>query len=210
MGWLYDFLDISTQTANKFYAWGWRGSLIGAVLTAVSVGFLYWGTRVRDHDSESQLANLNYEAGQARERASKLEERAATFEKEAAVARQETEKLKASVAWRRLSKEQYEGLIEALHGQTFEVWLTFVGDDPESTTFRSELDQALTKAGLKTNYFSGYAMAVGLQIRNHPGPQMDAIVTAFNKVGIPFVITEPGKMFKDKLEILVGSKPPPF
>jgi hypothetical protein len=52
------------------------------------VAFLYWGTRVRDHDFEHNIATLNVEAGGARERAGKLEERAAGLEKEAEQARE--------------------------------------------------------------------------------------------------------------------------
>jgi hypothetical protein len=74
--------QISLETANKFYAWGWRASLAGAVVTAVGVVFLFWGTRVRDRNFEAQVGALNREAGEARERAGKLEERSAGLEKE--------------------------------------------------------------------------------------------------------------------------------
>jgi hypothetical protein len=74
--------QISLETANKFYAWGWRASLAGAVVTAIGVVFLFWGTRVRDRDFEAQVGALNREAGEARERAGKLEERSAGLEKE--------------------------------------------------------------------------------------------------------------------------------
>jgi hypothetical protein len=96
------FFDISLKTANKFYTLGWWGSIVGAIVTAVAVIFLMWGTRVRDHDFESQTSNLNLEAAQARERAAKLEERAASLEKEAAEARAEQERLKAGLAARAL------------------------------------------------------------------------------------------------------------
>jgi hypothetical protein len=51
------FFDVSLETANKFYVWGWRGSLAGAVVTAVAVVFLMWGTHIRDRDFEAQLAS---------------------------------------------------------------------------------------------------------------------------------------------------------
>ena len=51
------FFDVSLDTANRFYAWGWRGSIAGAVITAVAVVFLMWGTHVRDRDFEAQLAS---------------------------------------------------------------------------------------------------------------------------------------------------------
>ncbi len=46
---------VSLETGNKFYAWGWRGSIIGAVITAIAVVFLMWGTHIRDRDLEMQL-----------------------------------------------------------------------------------------------------------------------------------------------------------
>jgi hypothetical protein len=53
------FFEISLETANKFYAWGWRASIAGAVITAVGVILLMYGTRVRDRATESQLSRAN-------------------------------------------------------------------------------------------------------------------------------------------------------
>lgn len=41
------FLEISLETANKFNAWGWRGSIVGALITAIAVCFLMWETLSR-------------------------------------------------------------------------------------------------------------------------------------------------------------------
>jgi septal ring factor EnvC (AmiA/AmiB activator) len=68
------WLDISLETANKFYLWGWRGSIVGAVVTALSVVFLMWGTRIRDHDAEAQMLSANERIDHANDRASTLEE----------------------------------------------------------------------------------------------------------------------------------------
>ena len=46
------FFEITLETANKFYEWGWRASIAGAVITAVGVILLMYGTRVRDRDTE--------------------------------------------------------------------------------------------------------------------------------------------------------------
>ena len=51
------FFDVSLDTANKFYEWGWRASIAGAVITAFGVIFPLYGTRVRDRDTKSQLNN---------------------------------------------------------------------------------------------------------------------------------------------------------
>ena len=47
--------EISLETANKFYYWGLRGSIIGAIISAIAICFLVWGTVVRDRDIETQL-----------------------------------------------------------------------------------------------------------------------------------------------------------
>src|SRR5271155_2936316 len=59
--------DVSLETANSLYKWGWRGSIFGAVITALAVASLMWGTRVRDRDFEARMTELNVVAGQARE-----------------------------------------------------------------------------------------------------------------------------------------------
>ena len=53
------FFEISLETANKFYSWGWRASIAGAVITAIGLILLMYGTRVRDRDMESQLSRAN-------------------------------------------------------------------------------------------------------------------------------------------------------
>jgi uncharacterized membrane protein len=70
------FFEISLETANKFYTWGWRASIAGAVITAVGVILLMSGTRVRDHETESQLSRASLLTAQTSERAAKLEVRA--------------------------------------------------------------------------------------------------------------------------------------
>jgi hypothetical protein len=59
------FFDISLETANKFYEWGWRASITGAVITTVGVILLMYGTRVRDRDTEVQLIRANREVAAA-------------------------------------------------------------------------------------------------------------------------------------------------
>jgi hypothetical protein len=80
MDWVFSLIpDVSLETASKFYTFGWAASLLGAAVTFAGVIFLMWGTRVRDHDFETQMSMLNSEAATARERA---------------------ENIKAGVAWR--------------------------------------------------------------------------------------------------------------
>src|SRR5215831_5748035 len=125
---------------------GWRFSAIGAVITMLGVGLLWWGTRVRDQDFEHSMAELNSEAGEARERASQVEQRAADLEKEAASARLETEKLKAVVAWRIIPTESASQLEKALSDKPGSVNLRYTEGDPESLFLAIQLSNILSKA----------------------------------------------------------------
>src|ERR1035438_5593802 len=92
MAWLISLLDISLATANRFYAWGWGLSASGAAITVLGIGLLWWGTRVRDHDFEENIAGLHTKAG--------------VFEKDAAEARKQTAELQKEAAKIQLNLEQ--------------------------------------------------------------------------------------------------------
>jgi len=200
------WFDISLETANKLYLWGWRGSLLGASLTALSVIFLMWGTRVRDHDAERQFADLNFEAGRARERASKLEERAAAFEKEAAQARLETERLREQMAWRRLTPKQGEILSAAIRKTGLKPVIFVTTTDPEASSLRDDFVAVLRAAGDMDPHWSvglaGGSFA-GLAISG-PQQEKEALGLAFNEAELS--IADGGN--SDKLTIIIGARPP--
>jgi hypothetical protein len=107
--------DISLQTANQFYALGWKASVLGAVVTFVGVALLFWGTRVRDRDFETQMASLNREAAQFRE--------------SAAHAELETARIKERLAPRFMRREPF---LAALKNQPKgRVEILYLRDDPE-------------------------------------------------------------------------------
>jgi hypothetical protein len=217
MDWVLSLIpDISLSTANNFYTWGWIASISGAAITFAGVLFLMWGTRVRDHDFEHNIATLNSEAGAARERAGKLEERAAGLEKETALAKertagleQETTRLKIAAAWRRLLPAQAEAITSALKGQTFElaVYGMRAENDPEAHSLWQEIVAALRKTDLKlapaTILASGFAVSVAGE-----GPEVEAIKKAFAGAGI--VLFDSNKIAGPwKIELHVGTKLPP-
>jgi hypothetical protein len=82
MGWSAGFFDISLGRANQFYAWGWRASVIGAVITMCGVGLLWLGTRVRDRDFDENIAALHDRASTSDERSKLLEQSNLTLQKE--------------------------------------------------------------------------------------------------------------------------------
>ena len=95
---LLTFLDISLETANKIYSLGWKLSFSGATITLIGVSLLMWGTRIRDHDFEANIGQLNIDAAKANERAAQLENDAAKSRKRTASLEAEAEKTKEAVA----------------------------------------------------------------------------------------------------------------
>src|SRR4051812_19134837 len=93
-----EFFDISLERANDFYAWGWRLSAFGAVITMIGVAALWMGTRVRDRDFELQMTAANKTSAEALERAGVLEKDAATIRDRAASAELKLEQLRRQVA----------------------------------------------------------------------------------------------------------------
>jgi hypothetical protein len=182
-------LDISLDRANQLYEWGWRLSAIGAMATMIGIAILWIGTRVRDRDSETQMADLNLEAATARERAGKLEERAAGLEHDAAQARLETERLKGVVAWRAIPADVAEKLRSALSIRHGYVNLRYTDGDPESLFFAIQISRVLANAGWQvapgalkpTN-----VLIFGIRLPDGNGDDANALRKAFHDANIPF------------------------
>lgn len=193
------FFDISLDTANGLYRWGWRLSALGAVATMVGIGVLWWGTRVRDHDFDNQMASLNAEAGNARERAAKLE-------KDAEEARRETERLKETLAWRELKPSQVDAIKAALAGARFEIPLSFTQSDPEATAFANQLADALVAGGISVTtqptVWVGDTV-FGVRISQTPGGNAERLAAALAAAGIEFTYSAPTA----ELRMSVGTKP---
>jgi hypothetical protein len=142
-----NIFDVSLDTANQFYSWGWRGSIAGALITTGAVILLMWGTRVRDRENEKQIAETTAGAARANERAANLEVQAAALRLEAEQARLATEKLKSQVAWRELSATQQAELTKYLKQNPGNVDLAFITGDQESMRFAMQLRHAFENAG---------------------------------------------------------------
>jgi hypothetical protein len=153
MGWIADFFDISLVRANQFYTWGWRASVVGAVITMCGVGLLWLGTRVRDRDFDENIARLHDRAATSEERAGALEketarltsgnlELATNLERERAA----RARIEAGLAPRHVSAEQKAALINALKGVKLDVIMSRY-DAPETTAYANEIAAALVEAG---------------------------------------------------------------
>jgi hypothetical protein len=207
MDWVLGLIpDISLERANQFYTWGWTFSLLGALITFAAVLFLMWGTRVRDHDFENQMGNLNSEAGNARERAGILEKRAAELEGE-------TLQLKSRLAWRRISKEQHDRIVAELSNIKAEIAVTYPMGDAEAAVAASDIIKSLKDSGISikgngasasmfmpTPPFGIIVTQTGTEQIAHP------IAKALVAAGISVKIETGAKEFS----LIVGSRPSPF
>jgi hypothetical protein len=212
--------DISIQTADALYKWGWLGSLAGAFLTAVAVASLIWGTRVRDREAATQLSNANTAASQANVRAATLEVRAAGLENEAAQAKLEQEKLKATLAWRQIPPETASALQAHIAKRQSSVTIAYTGNDPEALFYAIQFSRIFEQAHWKILPESrtyGASIIFNIAI---PGPTTADIAfvrDAFHAVGIGFSedkLPQPVSTVTygpaQAVTVMYGSKPPPF
>ena len=187
--------SITSQVADAIYTWSNVLLVLGAILALTGTAGVFWSGGVREKFADERISANEAETAKAKA--------------ETAQAKLEQERLKTLMVWRRVSPSQALQLSSILKGVQLELWLAWVGDDPEATVFRGDLEAALTSAGVKTKYFSGYARAVGLSVHGGTPEERQTLLGAFHAAGLPLVESDQQGMMKDQLEITVGTKPPP-
>jgi hypothetical protein len=151
------FFDVSIDTAKQFYAWGWRASVAGALVTTFGVGFLFWGTRVRDRDFESQIATLHDRAATSEERSKELEKGNLTLRRD--IEREQTERLKIEerLKPRTINPNQEETIIALLShapkGKLYVVGAFLDGTDAKP--FAKRISEVLEKSGFTVSEADG-------------------------------------------------------
>jgi septum formation topological specificity factor MinE len=153
--------------------------------------------------SNAKLEDANVNAAQANERA-------ASLEKDAAEARLETQRLKAQIAWRRLSKQQSDILVATLKNKPMKVCLEWVDNDPESVQFSDDIYKALETAGIELSVFHGYERAVGFGISLGLSENGQLLRMAFAQIGLGLADHVPSFQQLDTIHFLVGTKGPMF
>ena len=136
-------LNISLETANKFYSWGWKASLFGALITLIGVSLLMLGTRVRDQDFEAQIANLNSSAATANENAAKLEKETELLKKENLETKLVLEKLKAQRTITAEMRKKFFSNLKKFAGTDF----ILAASNNESIIFAKEIGDVLVENG---------------------------------------------------------------
>ncbi len=229
------FFDLSLDWANRIYAWGWRSSVVGAVITALGVGLLMWGTRVRDRDFEEQVAVLHEKSAAAEERSKILDLAVAAANERAAHAGLRTAELTLALeqeqtkrASRKLTDEQKNLLIKALTGRV-EPLSIIARDEDEPRQYADQFINSLREANLldvQVPYILTISpvdnwTGIRLYIPRLMAPEAfgdDPLVKAFTAAGIPItgissgsqsgVVLDP-KLTLPRRTIYIGHKPLP-
>lgn len=187
--------SITAQVADAIYSWSNVLLVFGATLALIGTAGVFWSGGVREKFADERISANEAETAKAKA--------------ETAKALLEQERLKSLMAWRRVSPAQSQQLSSVLKGKQLELWLAWVGDDPEATVLRGDLDAALADAGVKTKYFSGYARAVGMSVKGGTAEERRLLLQAFHVAGLPLLESDQQGMMKGQLEITIGTKPPP-
>ncbi|HVL35048.1 MAG TPA: hypothetical protein VM489_05180 [Burkholderiales bacterium] len=143
----FSFLQVSVETGDRLYAWGWRAAVAGALIMLIGLVLVLWGTRTRERGFEEQVAKLNVSAAQAAERAAELERDLDLLRRELAMRSQPR-------APRVVSGEQATLLGQVLRGQPVHLRVIVVEGDAEAEEYADELTRALRAAGAHVSWSS--------------------------------------------------------
>jgi hypothetical protein len=216
------YFDISIDAANALYAWGWRLSLGGAIVTALGVGILFLGTRVRDRAFDQNIATLRERTASSEERSNALEketaritasnlELATNLERERAA----RARIESGLASRHVTDEQKTALINALLGVKMEIIISLY-QNPEASAYASEVTAALTEAGQTvtqgSTIIAGGGNLTGLLVEETADPRLIGALIAARLV-TQKLSSEKNVMFRtgEGLNVIVvGHKPSPF
>jgi hypothetical protein len=174
--------DISLQTADTLYKWGWWGSLAGALLTAVAVALLMWGTKVRDRDAATQITDAKTAATQANHRAATLEASAAGWSLAPEAQSRLAEKLKP------FTKSPFDLAVnpkEYRFMETMDDILRSAGWVRQQPKSDNPIFNVLLDGKASINYSSGITVEFALNRLKDFGPPAEALVKGLIAEGIP-------------------------
>lgn len=211
----------------KLLSWIETGQLVAALLVAVGVAgeFVgsFWAKPIRERMEQAQALRMkkleadgieaNKASAIANQAAAEANARGAQLEKDAAHARLETERLKESMAWRRLTTHQHDQIVAALRGKiTKRVWVECSDADHEASQFHADIYKALEDAGVQVQWYSGWERIFGLQLTHPSSPDSQLLKKTFESIGIQFEDRPKPAMPStgDDVELIVGSKHPRF
>jgi hypothetical protein len=222
------FFDLSLETADKFSSWGLRLSLCGAVVTALGVFLLMWGTRIKDQDFDEQIAILHSRAATSEERAAVLEKEAAELRLGGGQSARKDEHAQSGA--RQLTAEQRNCLAGRLAEFKSPVALRFE-QDQEAAEYAASLRDVLLKGGVPVSFtsaaksaFTGVRLAMTNAEGGDPQPASSQMLSILQYCGIALDPPIPWQQFPraagdqhnavtpsahpDQVLLFVGAKPP--
>lgn len=219
------------ETGNKMWGWSleiWDKVVFWSLVVAAVAGTLsvtgglaaglvsYWTGSIERTALEeklraynSQLEKARTSAAVANKAASDANERAADLTERANEARLETEKIKAQLAWRRLTHEQIHTISNAIGPISFPFKLSVLSNDPEATLFANDFVAAMKAGGKDVKLSPVMVMSprplVGIRVS---GREVEAITIAkiLATAGLKVVLRKK----EQDVEILIASKPAPI
>ena len=172
--------------------------LIATALAAVAVCFTTYGV-------------VYTQKIEAAEKDRVLERYKLDADKKIADAKLETERLRAQVAWRRISPEQHSKLIKALSGNSFAMYFEFSQSDPEATQFAEDIYKCIVSIPGITVY-PPHPLVLppaprGLTVSGTDGVDKTALESALTSAELEFTVSGASE---GAVRLSVGSKPSPF
>ncbi|HEX3860676.1 MAG TPA: hypothetical protein VHY35_03200 [Stellaceae bacterium] len=148
-------------------------------------------------------------AGDALARAASLEKEAARLTKEAEEAKLQTEHLKSQVAWRHLSSDQRQIIVDNLSGKTLAIHFDYSQNDPEAMQFSEDLLKAIRDAGIVayTHPLVSPPAPPGVVIfGTEDDPAYQALKSALDRANVQFKLAPRN----GPVRLSIGSKLAPF
>jgi ABC-type multidrug transport system fused ATPase/permease subunit len=166
---------ISLERATELYTWGWRLSLIGALITLVGIASLWIGTRVRDKDFEQNIANLHQSAAKSEERSKELEQSNLTLQRDIERERTERVRLDEKFSARRFNAEQRALVLSAFKEKRGQRLYVRCIDEAEACLAAQSFAVVFREAGLDVPQVEGVGLTIpattGIEVYDPTGEQ---------------------------------------
>jgi hypothetical protein len=157
-----DVSVLSLDRANTVYSIALFALIFGAMISMIAVAALIWAIDVRNRFTNAQLATVTAQSDQAKLDAARASQRMAELLLQTQKARVEQEKLRLEreqmrslSAWRQVSHDQHDKIVNALRGHSLTVNLLIAGDDPEAAQFGEDIARTLRDAGASVSTAAG-------------------------------------------------------
>jgi hypothetical protein len=195
-----ELLGLDLHGWEQIMIWSLGLTALAAIAVVVSTASVVFLQREENARTQNEFARYQIEAGVKIEEARKegVEAgraagdalvRAAELEKEATQARLETERIKATVAWRSISPEQAASLQQVLSATPGSVNLRYTDGDPEALFLAIQISQVLAQARWQVAPGAlkiGNSITFGFALPNAESADGLTLRQAFAAAKIPF------------------------